>query len=256
MDTRLRDKLTYLRELLDEVADLVTFTLGALHESLLLHAPPHITKTLTQLTKTQQRASQYLSRAYKHYQTASEALGVPSNGVVFAMTTAVATRVIVHMLLARLTLWRIVKLMLVSVVLSLTSSSTTAAALPSVPSASSLATSSLSSSSSSSSPSSTAAAALPASVLSALLTQSPSIALSLSSIAQAYWVVGQQVVSLLLTLSGMNAGSGSDSGGSSDMSGVMGRMVDVVDKLRKETPNSTAGETGGVTGTTRAASSS
>jgi len=242
MDTLLRDKLTYLRDLLDEVTDLTSYTLTSLHESLLLHTPPHITTTLHKLTQTQQRTTNYLQRAYHHYRTASDALGVPSNGAMFAVATAVCTRVVVHMLLARLTLWRVVKLLLLSVVLSLSSSSssssTAAAALPSAPSSSAAA--------SSSSPSVTSASALPAAILSALLSQSPSIALSLSSIAQAYWVVGQQVLSLLLTLSGMSAGSGSGSGGGggSDMSNVMGRVVDVVDKLRKETSNSLTSSTG------------
>ena len=230
MATLLHDKLTYLRELLDEVTDLVSFTLTALHESLLLHAPPHIASTLKQLTRTQQRASHYLDRAYKHYQTASEALGVPTHGALFAVATAVATRVVMHMLLARLTLWRVVKLLLVSAVLSLSTASTTATTtLPATPSTAASVTSA-------------ASTALPASLLSALLSQSPSIALSLSSIAQAYWVVGQQIVSLLLTLSGINADSGSS--GSGDMSGVMGRVVDVVDKLRKETPGSITSNAG------------
>ena len=224
MDSLLRDKLAYLRELLAEVTDLVSFTVTALHESLLLHAPPHIRDPLTQLGRTRERATRFLATAFKHYQTASEALGVPTNGAVFAVATAVLTRVVVHMLLARLTLWRVVKLLLVSAVLSLsTSSHTAAAALPSAPAASSL----------------------PASILSALLSQSPAIALSLSSIAQAYWVVGQQVVSLLLTLSGLDAdasksgGSGGVAGAGVDVSGVMGRVVDVVEKLRKELPSST-----------------
>lgn len=232
MDALLRDKLTYLHELFNEVADLATYTLSALHESLLQHTPPHIATTLQQLTRTQQRTQHYLTRAYRHYQSASTALGLPTNGVVFTIASVVCTRVVVHMLLARLTLWRVVKLLLVSTVLSLSSTSTTAPTLPSTPS-----TSSSSSASSSS-------AALPASILSALVGQSPAVLLSLSSIAQAYWVVGQQVVSLLLALSGMSSDSGSSSGGGSDVSGVMGRVVDVVDKLRKETPNSsTAFET-------------
>ena len=73
---------------------------------------------------------------------------------------------------------------------------------------------------------------------------SPSIALSVGSIAQAYWVVGQQVVSLLMALSGMGgggAGAGASAGGGSGSGGeVLGRVVDVVDKLRKET---SSGET-------------
>ena len=241
MDTLLRDKLSYLRELLDEVTDLVTYTLTALHESLLLHAPPHISRTLTQLTQTQQRATTYLTRAYNHYQTASNALGVPSNGALFAVTTAVCTRVVVHMLLARLTLWRVIKMLLVSAVLSLSTASSAATALPTASSASSA---------------SSGSASLPASIVSALMSQSPSIALSLSSIAQAYWVVGQQVISLLLTLSGINAGNGSGNGsgsGGGDMSGVMGRVVDVVEKMRRETPNSTTDVASGET-ITRAAS--
>ena len=248
MDTLLRDKLTYLRQLLDEVADLVTYTLTALHESLLLHAPPHLTTTLNQLTQTQQRTTRYLTRAYNHYQTASTALGVPTNGALFAVATAVCTRVVVHMLLARLTLWRVIKLLLVSVALSLSSASSSASSASSASTVTAAALSATPSTSVTTTASSSAtAAALPASILSALLSQSPSIALSLSSIAQAYWVVGQQVVSLLLTLSGINGGHGSD------MNGVMGRVVDVVDKLRKETPDSTGSAV--VETMTRAASS-
>ena len=217
MDTLLHDKLAYLRQLLDEVADLATYTLTALHDSLLTHAPPHLARTITQLATTRQRATTLLARAYAHYGKASAALGLPVGGALATgVATALCTRALVHMLLARLTLWRTVRLLLAATLLSL--SSTAAAAV--VPAAAV----------------GGVGGGVGASVVGELLRQSPSIAVAVGSIAQAYWVVGQQVVSLLLALGGVDGGGGGGSGGE-----VLGRVVDVVDKLRKET----SGDPGG-----------
>ena len=117
------------------------------------------------------------------YAKASELVGVRPSPAAFAAVAAVSGRLLLHLLRARLTLFRALKLTLLAVLLS-SSSSAPSSSSPSLPPPSSP----LSSSS------------LPPSLSSLLLTQSPPIAAALGSLVSSYWTLGSEVLHLAASL--------------------------------------------------------
>ena len=107
-------------------------------------------------------------------------MGVPSSPLLFTAVTTVTLRVLVHLIRARLSLFRVLRLTLLTLLLSYPS-------LTPTPSASTP-------------PSSLPPPPLRSTFFPLLVSQSPAIMAALASLASSYWTLGSQVFSLASTL--------------------------------------------------------
>lgn len=116
----LASKLDYLRRLIAEIADLATSVLDALYELFANSVTATLPISRAQLDAARTAVQALVQSSWSLYSSASAALGLPASQLVFTLTSAAATRAVLDMIRARISLANIVKITVLLLALSAT----------------------------------------------------------------------------------------------------------------------------------------